>query len=131
MLLIAARYDWAIGGAGAVGAVLTGVGLLFADMGGGVAALVVIGAGTGLLVWRARGRLVGTVPAVILAVGTSSLIAAFMVFGVGNGQDVTSMWAAVPYGPGWIVFALALRAPAGSRPDVAPVAPAAMLPTGA
>ena len=87
LLGVASRYDWSIGSSGAVGGVLTGSGLVFAAMGGGIVALVLLGGGTLLLSWRVRGRILGTIPAALLAAVTTLLIAAFLVFASGGGQE--------------------------------------------
>jgi hypothetical protein len=112
LLLIAIRYDASIGPSGAVGAVLLGSGLLFATFGGGVLALGMIGVGTALFSWRVRGRLLATAPTAILAATTAGLIAAFVAFAAGGGEDVRILWAIVAYGPAWMIVGLALRAPA-------------------
>ena len=115
LLLIAGRYDWSIGAGGAVGSVLTGIGLVLASFGGGIAALLLLGGGTALFAWRARGRIVGTVPALVLAGATFVVIAAFAWFAAGEGQETWLMWFLVAYGPAWIAFGLGIRSPEGSR----------------
>ena len=112
LLLIASRYDWSIGPVGAVGAVLTGGGLVFAGLGGGPVALVMLLAGTTMFAWRARGRLIGTVPAVVLVAATSILVGSFVVFGMGGGQDARLMWGLIAFGPAWFFVALDIKAPA-------------------
>lgn len=116
LILIASRYDWAIGSAGAVGAILAGSGLIFASLQGGVLALGMIGVGTALLAWRLRGRLLGTLSAFAIAGATAILIGGFAVFAMGGGQDVRLLWGLIAYGPAWMVVGLDLRAPA--RPMV-------------
>lgn len=111
LLGVASRYDWSIGSAGAVGGVLTGSGIVFASMGGGIAALLLLGGGTLLLAWRVRGRILGTFPSVFLAVATSLLIAAFLVFVATGGQEPALLWIGLLYGPAWILFGIDLHAP--------------------
>ena len=132
MVIIALRYDAWIGRAGAVGAALLGSGLVFASAGGGVGALLMIAIGTALFATRARRRVIGTTSALALTAATSLLIAAFMLFAAGGGQDVRLLLGLLAYGPAWIVVALDLRVPAPLQigPQPVPVS-AAILGTGA
>lgn len=130
LLVIAARYDWSIGPVGAVGGVLTAAGLLFASAGGGVIALVLLGVGSVIFAGRLRGRLVRTSTALVLAAATFALIGGMAAFAMGGGQETHFLWSMIAYGPAWLLVALDLRAPVGSR-----IAPAefqsAPRPTGA
>lgn len=112
LLAIALRYDHQIGPSGAIGAVLTVGGLVFAAMGGGVPALVMLGLGSALFCWRAAGRVVSRPVALVLAGATALTIVSFLAFGAGNGQDVSLLRLLLPYGPAWMVFGLSLREPA-------------------
>jgi hypothetical protein len=111
LLRIAARFDWSIGAAGAVGGVLTGAGLLFSAFGTGMLGLAMLGLGTLLLCIRLRGRMLGTVPAVVLAGTTAAMIAAMVLFAAGGGQDPGILVTMVAYGPAWILVGLRLHDP--------------------
>ena len=111
LLVIASRYDWSIGPSGAVGGVLTGSGLVFSALGGGVAALVLLGGGTVMLAWRLRGRLVGTVPALALTVATLLLVVAFVAVAANGWSDISPFYLLLAYGPAWMLVGLDLRAP--------------------
>jgi hypothetical protein len=111
LLAIASRYDRSIGSSGAVGAVLTAAGLMFAALGGGLTALLLLGGGTTLFAWRISGKIVGTLPAVLLVVVTLLVVAAFTAFAAGGGQDLRLMWAMIAYGPAWMLVGRDLRAP--------------------
>lgn len=112
LLLVASRYDWSIGAIGAVGGVLTGSGLVFSAFGGGVAALLLLVGGTLMLAWRMRGRLVGTVPAVVLTVTTLLVAGAFLAVAASGWTDSGPFWLLVLYGPAWMLVGVDLRAPA-------------------
>lgn len=112
LLLIASRYDWSIGAAGAVGGVLTGAGLVFSSLGGGVAALLLLVGGTVLFAWRLRGRLVGTVPALVLTATTMLVVGAFLAVAANDWTDPRPFWILVLYGPAWMLVGVNLRAPA-------------------
>ena len=112
LLLLGLRYDRSVGPSGAVGAVLLGSGLLFASLGGGMLALGMLGVGTALFSWHLRGRLLGTAPAALLAATTTAVIAAFLAFVAGGGQDTRILLTLLAYGPTWMIVGLALRAPA-------------------
>jgi MFS family permease len=112
LLLIASRYDWSIGAAGAVGGVLTGAGLVFSSLGGGVAALLLLVGGTVLLAWRLRGRLVGTVPALVLTATTMLVVGAFLAVAANDWTDPRPFRLLVLYGPAWMLVGVNLRAPA-------------------
>ena len=111
LLLIASRYDWSIGAAGAVGGVLTGSGLVFSSFGGGGVALLMILGGTVMLAWRLRGRLVGTVPALVLTVTTMLVVIAFLAVAANSWTDLTPFYLILAYGPAWMLVGLDLRAP--------------------
>jgi hypothetical protein len=112
LTLLALRYDLYVGRSGAVGAVLLGSGLLFASLGGGMLALGMLGVGTALFAWHLRGRLLGTAPAALLVATTTGVIAAFIAFAAGGGQDPRILLTLLAYGPAWMIVGLALRAPA-------------------
>jgi hypothetical protein len=112
LLLVASRYDSSIGAVGAVGGVLTGSGLVFASFGGGFAALALLVGGTLMLAWRLRGRLVGTVPAVVLTVTTVLVVGAFIAVAASGWSDLGPFWILVLYGPAWMLVGVDLRAPA-------------------
>lgn len=112
LLLIASRYDWSIGAPGAVGGVLTGAGLVFSSLGGGVAALLLLVGGTVLLAWRLRGRLVGTMPALVLTATTMLVVGAFLAVAANDWTDPRPFWLLVLYGPAWMLVGVDLRAPA-------------------
>lgn len=111
LLLIASRYDWSIGASGAVGGVLTGSGLVFAGLGGGVVALLMLGGGTVMLAWRLRGRLVGTVAALVLTVTTLLVVVAFVAVAANGWNDMSPFNLVLAYGPAWMLVGLDLRAP--------------------
>jgi len=111
LLLIASRYDWSIGPSGAVGGVLTGSGLVFSALGGGVPSLVLLGSGTVMLAWRLRGRLVGTVPALVLTVATLLVVVAFVAVAANGWKDISPFYLLLAYGPAWMLVGLDLRAP--------------------
>ena len=111
LLLIASRYEWTIGASGAVGGVLTGSGLVFSSLGGGAAALLLLGAGTVMLAWRLRGRLVGTVPALVLTITTLLLVGAFIAVAANGWNDTSPFYLLLAYGPAWMLVGLDLRAP--------------------
>jgi hypothetical protein len=111
LVVLAFRYDWSIGSAGAVAALITGVGIFLAALGGGVLALVMLAGGAVVLAWRMRGRLLGTVTAIALALGSTVVAAAFIVFAAGGGQDTRILSAVLAFGPMWILVGLDLRAP--------------------
>ena len=113
LLLIARRYDRYLGSAGAIGSVLTAAGLVFASLGGGVVALAMLLIGTSMFALRARGRLFGTLPAIVLVAATCILVGAFVAFAMGGGQDTRLMWGLIAYGPAWLLVARHFRAPAG------------------
>ncbi len=112
LLRIALRFDQSIGSAGAVGAVLTGSGLLFSSFGAGIVRLAALGLGTALLARRLHGRLLGTVPVAVLAGTTAALIAAMLWFAGTGGQDVGILWIGLSYGPAWVLVGARLRTPA-------------------
>ncbi len=109
--IIVVRYERALGGAGAVGAILTPVGLLMAELGMGMLALVVLAAGVVLFSWRASGRILGAPAALAFAAGTLLAVGAFFAFAAGNGQDVRVLLPLVAMGPAWILMGLGLREP--------------------
>jgi hypothetical protein len=74
-------------------------------------ALAMLGVGTALFSWHLRGRLLGTAPAALLVATTTALIAAFLAFMAGGGQDTRILWTIIAYGPAWMTVGLALRAP--------------------
>lgn len=111
LLLVAYRYDWSIGSAGAVGGVLTGAGLVFSAFGGGVAPLLLLGVGTMLLAARLRGRLVSTLPALAIAVTTLLVIGAFLAVAASEWTNVTPFWVILLYGPAWMLVGADVRAP--------------------
>ena len=129
LLLIASRYDWYVGRRGAVGAVLTAAGLVFAGLGGGIPALVLLVGGTTMFAIGLRRRLIGTNSAALLLATTLLLVAAFVSFAIGGGQDPTVLWCLVAYGPAWLLVAADFRAPIGAR--VAEPTSPAISPTGA
>lgn len=111
LLLIASRYDRWIGSAGAVGAVLTGAGLVFASFGGGLAPLFLLGAGTMLFAARIQGQLVGRLSALVITVATMTTIAAFLAVAASGWRDMTPFTLLLLYGPAWIIVGLDLRVP--------------------
>lgn len=111
LVVLAFRYDWSIGSAGAVAALSTGVGIFLAALGGGLLALVMLAGGAVILAWRMRGRLLGTASAVALALASTIVAAAFIVFAAGGGQDTRILWAMLAFGPMWTLVGLDLRAP--------------------
>lgn len=111
LLLIASRYASSIGSSGAVGGVLTGAGLVFSSLGGGMAALGLLGGGTMLLAWRLRGRLIGTVPALVLTTGTLLVVTAFIAIAANGWTDMTPFYLVLAYGPAWMLVGVDLRAP--------------------
>jgi hypothetical protein len=112
LLRIAARFDQSIGGSGAVGGVLTGAGLLFSALGGGILGLAMLGIGTLLLCVRLRGRMLGTVPTALLAGATAALISAMLLFVASGWQEPGILVAIVGYGPAWVVVGLRIHDPA-------------------
>ena len=111
LVLIALRYDRAIGSSGALGALGAGIGLVLASFGGGALALVLLGVGVGPLAWRLRGRMLDTATAVIYAGTTFAVIVGFLAFAAGGGQDTRILWGVAAYGPAWLLLGLRLRAP--------------------
>ena len=112
ILTIAVRYQDVIGGAGVGGAMLAALGLVLAALGGGLAALVALGAGTILFCVGARGRVLGTATAVAFVTTTMLTIGVLVAFIAGNGQDPSLLWLVATYGVGWVVLGLGLRPPA-------------------
>lgn len=112
LLLVASRYDWSIGSAGAVGGVLTGAGLVFSALGGGITALLLLCGGTMLLAARLRGRLVGTLSALAITATTLLVAGAFIAVAANGWQDPTPFWLLVLYGPAWMLVGVDFRVPA-------------------
>lgn len=109
--IIFVRYERTLGGAGLAGAVLTPLGLIMATLGMGMAALLALAVGVILFGWRARGRILSAPVAVTFAAGSLLVVAGFLAFAAGNGQDVGLLLPMVALGPSWIVFGLGLREP--------------------
>jgi hypothetical protein len=109
--IIVLRYDRALGGAGITGAILTPVGLLMAEFGMGLLALVILVAGAILFSWRANGRILSTPVALSFATGTLFVAGGFLAFVATNGQDVGLLLTMVALGPSWILMGLGLHAP--------------------
>jgi len=111
LFLLAGRHSEAIGSSGSLGGLGAGLGLVLASLGGGVAALALLGIGTASLAWALRGRMLGAATAVTLAGMTALLIGAYVAFAAGGGQDVRILWGIVAYGPAWILVGVNLRTP--------------------
>lgn len=114
--IILVRYERVLGYAGAAGAVLTPAGLIMSALGMGMLGLLAIAIGVILFSWRANGRLLSTPVAFAFAAGSLFVVAGFLVFVAGGGQDVNVLLPMVGLGPSWIAFGLGLRQPR-SMPD--------------
>jgi len=77
-----------------------------------------LGAGTALLTRGLRGRLLGTVPAALLASTTAALIAAMLWFVGSGGQDVDILWICLSYGPAWMLVGARLRTPSAQLKSI-------------
>jgi hypothetical protein len=104
--------------AGSLGSLLTAVafGIIMSALGMGMLGLLAIAIGVILFSWRANGRLLSTVVAFAFAAGSLFVVAGFLVFVAGGGQDVNVLLPMVGLGPSWIAFGLGLRQPR-SMPD--------------
>ncbi len=109
--IIVVRYARLLGGVGSVGAILTPVGLLMAELGMGMLALATLGVGVVLFSWRANGRILSAPVAFAFAAGTLMALGAFFAFMAGRGQDVRMLLPIVAMGPGWIMLGVGLRQP--------------------
>lgn len=114
--IIVVRYQHVLGGIGTVGAILAPVGLLMAELGMGMLALVTLAAGVVLFSWRASGRILSAPVALAFASGTLLAVGAFLAFAAGNGHDVGVLLPMVAMGPAWILMGLGLRQPQSMPP---------------
>ena len=119
--IIVVRYERALGGVGSVGAILTPVGLLMAELGMGTLALATLAMGVVLFSWRASGRILSAPAALAFAAGTLLAVGAFFAFAAGNGRDVAVLMPLVALGPAWIVLGVGLRQPQSMPEQGSPI----------
>jgi hypothetical protein len=109
--IVVVRYGRVLGETGVTGAVLLPIGLVASALGLGILALLALAIGAILFSMRANGRILGAPIALAFAAGHLAIMASFVAFAGGGGQDVNLLLPVLALGPSWILFGIGLRQP--------------------